>query len=55
MLAILADLQGPKIRLGRFEDGPHEWPTGEQVTITGIRGADACVVDIENSIGHQIR
>ena len=33
-LAILADLQGPKIRLGRFEDGPHEWPTGEQVTIT---------------------
>ena len=27
-LAILADLQGPKIRLGRFEDGPHEWPTG---------------------------
>jgi len=33
-LAILADLQGPKIRLGRFEGGPHEWPTGEQVTIT---------------------
>src|SRR5664279_3336961 len=33
-LAILADLQGPKIRLGRFEDGPHDWPTGEQVTIT---------------------
>ena len=33
-LAILADLQGPKIRLGRFEEGPHDWPTGEQVTIT---------------------
>ena len=33
-LAILADLQGTKIRLGRFADGPHEWPTGEQVTIT---------------------
>src|SRR6476620_4534180 len=33
-LAILADLQGPKIRLGRFADGPHEWPTGDQVTIT---------------------
>ena len=33
-LAILADLQGPKIRLGRFTDGPHHWATGEQVTIT---------------------
>ncbi len=33
-LAILADLQGPKIRLGRFSDGPHEWNTGDRVTIT---------------------
>jgi pyruvate kinase len=33
-LAILADLQGPKIRLGRFSDGPHEWNTGENVIIT---------------------
>jgi len=33
-LAVLADLQGPKIRLGRFADGPHEWSTGDQVTIT---------------------
>lgn len=33
-LAILADLQGPKIRLGRFSDGPHEWANGDQVTIT---------------------
>ena len=33
-LAILADLQGPKIRLGRFADGPHDWNTGENVTIT---------------------
>ncbi len=33
-LAILADLQGPKIRLGRFSDGPHEWNTGDQVVIT---------------------
>ncbi|MET0966994.1 MAG: pyruvate kinase, partial [Nakamurella sp.] len=29
-----ADLQGPKIRLGRFTDGPHEWKTGDRVTIT---------------------
>ena len=24
-LGVLADLQGPKIRLGRFTDGPHDW------------------------------
>src|SRR6478609_9904346 len=33
-LAIMADLQGPKIRLGRFSDGPHDWNTGDNVTIT---------------------
>jgi pyruvate kinase len=33
-VGILADLQGPKIRLGRFAEGPHEWRTGEAVTIT---------------------
>src|SRR3712207_5407976 len=33
-VAVLADLQGPKIRLGRFADGPHEWRTGDCVTIT---------------------
>jgi pyruvate kinase len=33
-VATLADLQGPKIRLGRFADGPVEWKTGERVRIT---------------------
>lgn len=33
-VGILADLQGPKIRLGRFTDGPQMWATGETVTIT---------------------
>lgn len=33
-VGILADLQGPKIRLGRFADGPHEWATGDDVVIT---------------------
>ncbi len=33
-VGILADLQGPKIRLGRFADGPVEWANGEQVSIT---------------------
>jgi pyruvate kinase len=33
-VAVLADLQGPKIRLGRFADGPVMWATGERVRIT---------------------
>ncbi len=33
-IGVLADLQGPKIRLGRFAAGPHEWATGATVVIT---------------------
>ncbi|MGY1847059.1 MULTISPECIES: pyruvate kinase [unclassified Blastococcus] len=33
-VAILADLQGPKIRLGTFADGPVTWATGSEVCIT---------------------
>ncbi|HWN26252.1 MAG TPA: pyruvate kinase [Actinomycetospora sp.] len=33
-VGILADLQGPKIRLGTFADGPQTWATGETVRIT---------------------
>jgi pyruvate kinase len=33
-VGVLADLQGPKIRLGTFADGPTVWATGETVTIT---------------------
>jgi pyruvate kinase len=33
-IGVLADLQGPKIRLGRFADGPVMWATGERVAIT---------------------
>ena len=33
-VGILADLQGPKIRLGRFADGPTYWANGETVRIT---------------------
>lgn len=33
-VGILADLQGPKIRLGRFAAGPTYWATGETVRIT---------------------
>ena len=33
-VAILADLQGPKIRLGNFADGPHALDVGDTFTIT---------------------
>jgi pyruvate kinase len=33
-VGVLVDLQGPKIRLGRFAGGPVVWATGETVTIT---------------------
>ncbi|WP_434440519.1 pyruvate kinase [Lentzea sp. E54] len=33
-VGILADLQGPKIRLGRFAAGPVDWNTGDIVRIT---------------------
>lgn len=40
-VAVLADLQGPKIRLGTFADGPVTWATGERIRIT--------VEDVEGS------
>ena len=33
-VAIFADLQGPKIRLGRFAEGPHDLAVGDRFTIT---------------------
>jgi pyruvate kinase len=33
-VAILADLQGPKIRLGKFADGPHPLAPGDEFVIT---------------------
>ena len=33
-VGVLADLQGPKIRLGRFIDGKTYWETGEEVRIS---------------------
>jgi pyruvate kinase len=34
VVGVLADLQGPKIRLGRFATGPVVWAGGEQIVIT---------------------
>ena len=33
-IAVLVDLQGPKIRLARFENGPHKLEVGDEFTIT---------------------
>jgi pyruvate kinase len=33
-VGILADLQGPKIRLGRYADGPHDYAVGDEFAIT---------------------
>jgi len=33
-VAVLVDLQGPKIRLGKFKNGPHDLVRGEIFTIT---------------------
>lgn len=33
-IAVLADLQGPKIRLGKFEGGPYELKVGDEFAIT---------------------
>lgn len=33
-IGVFADLQGPKIRLGRFADGPHTLSEGDDFTIT---------------------
>ena len=33
-VAVLVDLQGPKIRLGKFSDGPHDLAVGDIFTIT---------------------
>jgi pyruvate kinase len=33
-VGILADLQGPKVRLGRFAAGPVQWSAGDEVRLT---------------------
>ena len=44
-VAILVDLQGPKIRLGKFADGPHELAVGDifKITVEDIPGTKEIV------------
>ena len=37
-IAVLADLQGPKIRLGRFSGGPVTLALGDRFTLPGFHG-----------------
>ena len=37
-VGVLADLQGPKIRLGEFASSPVHWRTGDHVVVTGEPG-----------------
>jgi pyruvate kinase len=56
-VAILADLQGPKIRLGRFADGPHVWETGSRVCITveDVQGSAERVSTTYKDLANDVR
>jgi pyruvate kinase len=56
-VAVLADLQGPKIRLGRFADGPVTWETGSRVTITvdDVVGTADRVSTTYKNLAHDVR
>src|SRR5919205_580811 len=56
-VAILADLQGPKIRLGTFAEGRVEWPTGARVCITmeDVEGTAERVSTTYKNLAHDAR
>ncbi|UOY02839.1 pyruvate kinase [Blastococcus sp. PRF04-17] len=56
-VAVLADLQGPKIRLGTFAEGPVEWATGTQVCITveEVEGTAARVSTTYKNLADDVR
>jgi pyruvate kinase len=56
-IGILADLQGPKIRLGKFAEGTVEWATGETVVITNenILGTHDRVSCTYDKLPHEVR
>ena len=56
-VAVLADLQGPKIRLGTFADGPVMWETGSQVCITveDVEGTQQRVSTTYKGLANDVR
>jgi pyruvate kinase len=56
-VGILADLQGPKIRLGKFAERPVEWRTGDVVVITSepVLGTPARVSCTYSKLPDEVR
>ncbi|MCX2163208.1 MULTISPECIES: pyruvate kinase [Corynebacterium] len=56
-VGVLADLQGPKIRLGRFAEGATVWATGETVRITvdDVQGTHDRVSTTYKGLAHDAR
>src|ERR687885_1379583 len=56
-VAVLADLQGPKIRLGTFADGPVLWATGSRVCIKveEVQGSAERVSTTYKDLAHDAR
>jgi pyruvate kinase len=56
-VAVLADLQGPKIRLGTFVAGPATWETGSRVCITveEVEGTPARVSTTYKGLAGDVR
>ncbi|QFZ22509.1 pyruvate kinase [Saccharothrix syringae] len=56
-VGILADLQGPKIRLGRFAHGPVEWRTGDvvRVTVEDVEGTHDRVSTTYKQLAHDAK
>ena len=56
-VAILVDLQGPKIRLGKFENGPHELAVGDifKITTDDILGTKEIVSTTFKGLPHDVK
>jgi len=55
-VGILVDLQGPKIRLGRFADGPHDLAEGDifKITTEDIQGSKEIVGTTFKGLPHDV-
>jgi pyruvate kinase len=56
-VAVLVDLQGPKIRLGKFADGPHDLAVGDIFTITteDVPGSKELVGTTFKGLPHDVK
>ncbi|WP_125131821.1 pyruvate kinase [Microbacterium sp. 10M-3C3] len=56
-VAVLVDLQGPKIRLGRFADGPHDLAPGDifRITIDDVPGTKDLVSTTFKGLPQDVR